>query len=101
MTYKPLPKKLYIQNSKIHGQGLFTDKKIKPEVVLGLSHIKIPNSSFDNELIRTPLGGFINHSDEPNCELIESEVAFYLVTKSSLKRGDELTVKYRWYNPKD
>ena len=97
MTYKPLPKKLYIKNSSIHGQGLFTDRKLKTGVVLGLSHIKLANGNFDNNLIRTPLGGFLNHSEEPNCELIESQVAYYLTVIKNIKPGEELTVKYQWY----
>mgnify|MGYP003147558979 CR=1 FL=1 len=97
MTYKPLPKKLYIKNSSIHGQGLFTDKKLKTGVVLGLSHIKLANGNFDNNLIRTPLGGFLNHSEEPNCELIESQVAYYLTVIKNIKPGEESPVKSQWY----
>jgi len=97
MSYKPLPDKLKIKNSKIDGQGLFTDKKIKADTVLGMSHIKAPTGSFENDVIRTPLGGFVNHSNEPNCELVETKAAFYLTTISTIKNGDELTVKYKWY----
>ena len=97
MSYKPLPDKLKIKNSKIDGQGLFTDKKIKADTVLGMSHIKAPFDAFDNGLIRLPLGGFINHSEEPNCELVETETAYYLTTKVAISNGDELTVKYKWY----
>ena len=97
MSYKPLPDKLKIKNSKIDGQGLFTDKKIKADTVLGMSHIKAPTGSFENDVIRTPLGGFLNHSNEPNCELVETKAAFYLTTISTIKNGDELTVKYKWY----
>ena len=97
MSYKPLPDKLKIKNSKIDGQGLFTDKNITAETVLGMSHIKAPTGSFENDVIRTPLGGFLNHSNEPNCELVETKAAFYLTTISTIKNGDELTVKYKWY----
>ena len=97
MSYRPLPDKLKIKNSKIDGQGLFTDKKIKADTVLGMSHIKAPIGSFENDVIRTPLGGFVNHSNEPNCELVETDAAFYLVTKAAISNGDELTVKYKWY----
>ena len=98
MSYRPLPDKLKIKNSKIDGQGLFTDKKIKADTVLGMSHIKAPIGSFENDVIRTPLGGFINHSNQPNSELVETDAAFYLVTLSDLKSGDEITVKYQWYD---
>lgn len=98
MSYRPLPESLIIKDSKIDGQGLFTDKNITAETVLGMSHIKAPTGSFENDVIRTPLGGFINHSNEPNSELVETDAAFYLVTLKDLKIGDEITVKYQWYD---
>ena len=60
--YKPLSKGLRIEKSKIQGFGLFTLFFLKAGTNLGTSHIKIKD-----ELIRTPLGGFVNHSDDPNC----------------------------------
>ena len=33
---------------------------------IGMSHIKVPIIS---GYIRTSIGGFLNHSDNPNCEL--------------------------------
>ena len=60
--YKPLPYGLVIADSGISGQGLFTTRKLVRGTHLGESHYRL-----DGELIRTPLGGFINHSDEPNC----------------------------------
>ena len=41
--------------------GLFAKSKILKDKSLGLSHINI-----DGEIIRTPLGGFYNHSETPN-----------------------------------
>ena len=61
--YKPLPDGLYVSNSDIAGQGLFTNRKLEVGTELGLSHKMI-----DDNLIRTPLGGFINHSEEPNVQ---------------------------------
>ena len=37
-------------------------KKLKEGSNLGICHLQI-----GKELFRTPLGGFINHSDDPNC----------------------------------
>ena len=50
-------------NSPIAGQGIFTMSEIPSGTELGMSHIVV-----DEEIYRTPLGGFINHSDNPNCE---------------------------------
>ena len=60
--YRPLPKELRLGFSKIHDIGLFAKEKIKRGRDLGVCHIQV-----GKELYRTPLGGFINHSDDPNC----------------------------------
>ena len=101
MMYKPLPESVTIQTSGIHGLGLFADQKIMRGTNLGMSHIKIAN-----QLLRTPLGGFINHSNTPNCtkaELLMKNDSFYykkwnLVTTEDIKKGEELTVRYTFYN---
>ena len=61
--YKPLPNSLTIKPSKIDGLGLFAIKVIPKNTYFGLTHIAV-----GNHLIRTPLGGFINHSQKPNCK---------------------------------
>ena len=101
--YQPLPKneciKLTIEKSKVEGLGLFTQLFVPKGVNFGVSHIKIKD-----EIIRTPLGGFINHSDEPNCEKIKLQTDNYykynLVAIKDITGGDELTVKYTFYDIK-
>ena len=96
-NYKPLPEGLRIEKSKIQGYGLFTLLFLKQGTNLGISHIKLKD-----ELIRTPLGGFVNHSDDPNCEKIKLHdkdyIKYNLVTIKDIEGGDELTVKYTFYN---
>ena len=58
---------LVIADSQINGQGLFATRKLVRGTQLGESHYRM-----DGELVRTPLGGFINHSGEPNC--VKSQV---------------------------
>ena len=103
--YRPLPEGLMIQKSSIQGQGLFTTKFIDKDVKLGVSHIMV-----DGELIRTPLGGFVNHSDKPNCikirgvlglEEVEQYNKYFLYTLRNIKAWEELTCKYTFYNIKD
>ena len=96
-TYKPLPDYLYIDNSDIHGQGLFTKAKLKPNHHIGLSHVKTNLKNFDNNLIRTPLGGFINHSDTANGKITEKDNGYVLSTTETVEVGEEITLKYRWY----
>ena len=97
--YKPLPESLYIGKSRIHGQGLFAIDIIEPNTDLGVSHIYLID-----RLIRTPLGGFINHSDDSNCKLEEGtlskDASFQckrLITTRFIHPGDELTTTYKMY----
>ena len=94
--YNPLPEGLMIQKSSIQGQGLVTTKFIDKDVKLGLSHIIV-----DGEIIRTPLGGFVNHSNKPNCIKEKEDCIYeqrtYLVTNRLIKKGEEITTKYTMY----
>ena len=101
MTYKPLPLGLFIKDSNIEGQGLFTARDLTITCDLGTSHYEI-----DNMLIRTPLGGFINHSNTPNCVRKKITVGpnfnkWDLIVVENIAAGDELTLKYTMYNPKE
>ena len=123
-NYKPLSHDLFIEESMINGQGLFASNDIPKGTDLGISHIKIEKDKMSpTELIRTPLGGFINHqpiikelvkidkdnsADElvevsgPNCEKVKqradgSKIEWRLVTRKDIKAGDELTLEYTFY----
>ena len=96
--YNPLPEYLAIGPSQIHGVGILAKEDIPGEVVIGISHIYDPE--FQHNYIRTPLGGFINHSENPNCELLEEDGDYHykkLKTIKKVKLGDELTLKYSLY----
>ena len=62
--YRPLPKELTIKNSPIEGLGLYAIKNIKANSFIGVTHIR--DEQFENKYIRTPLGGYYNHSNKPN-----------------------------------
>ena len=103
--YRPLPDSLTIAQSGVNGLGLFADQDIKQATNLGMTHFKVGDKIF-----RTPLGGFINHSNTPNCEKIElaaydgpdGEKPFKkkwtLVTCRNIKEGEELTLRYTFYD---
>ena len=99
--YKPLPESLTIKSSGVHGLGLFADQDIKQATNLGMSHMKL-----DDTIFRTPLGGFINHANEPNCpkvELLMKNDSFdykkwNLIALQDIKEGEELTVRYTFYH---
>ena len=61
--YRPLPDELTIKNSPIEGLGLYATENIKADSFIGVTHIR--DEQFENKYIRTPLGGFYNHSNEP------------------------------------
>ena len=106
--YKPLPKELRLGFSEIHDIGIFAKESIPKGFNFGMSHLQISKT-----IIRTPLGGFINHSDTPNCEKVklyftsEDEESSYnftkwnLVTTKDIKEGEELTLKYTFYKLND
>tara|TARA_B100000287_G_scaffold371295_1_gene369264 strand:- start:3321 stop:3761 length:441 start_codon:yes stop_codon:yes gene_type:complete len=61
--YRPLPDGLTIKNSPIEGLGLFATIDIKKNTFIGVTHVR--DEQFENKYIRTPLGGFYNHSNDP------------------------------------
>ena len=94
--YNPLPNEVYIQKSSIDGHGIFAKQNIKKDTDLGSTHIKVPMIF---NYIRTPLGGFINHSDKPNCFLEctqdwDDYFVFNIITKRLIKKNEELLLDY-------
>ena len=103
--YQPLPKNLTLGESEIHDIGLFAKEDIIGGTNLGISHIELGEM-----IIRTPLGGFVNHSETPNCVKVESQTRqrvtplydhdftkWDLVTLRDIEEGDELTLRYTFY----
>ena len=120
--YRPLPKNLTIKDSKIDGLGLFSKTKIKKNSFIGISHVK--DDDFQDMYIRTPLGGFYNHSKNPNVTKLSSNTLpkydfgqnieekiketledknnnnlkyFYLVSLKDIEPGEEILAKYTFY----
>ena len=80
--YRPLPKELTIKNSVIEGLGLFVTANIKANTFIGVTHIR--DEQFENKYIRTPLGGFYNHSNNPTVMRLVSD------SLPTLKFGDPI-----------
>ena len=120
--YRPLPNQLTIRNSKIEGLGLFSDIKIIKNSFIGITHVK--HESFPNNYIRTPLGGFYNHSKNPNIIKLGTDIFpeyefgktldsnsfssinkknrenlnyFFLVSLKDIDPGQELLAQYTFY----
>ena len=93
--YRPLPNGLTIKNSPIEGLGLFATKNIKANSFIGITHIR--DEQFENKYIRTPLGGFYNHSNEPTVMRMVSNIL------PTLKFGDPIdtNAKAKKFNEED
>ena len=97
--YRPLPESLTIGKSNIEGYGVFATKKIDKWTDLGIGWLNV-----GRELYRTPLGGFINHSDKPNCHRSQVRLKpgldkWIITVIDDINPGDELTLKYTMYDP--
>ena len=97
--YKPLPDNLTIGASNIHDHGIFAKEDIPEQNNLGATHLELGRL-----ILRTPLGGFINHSDKPNC--LRSQVRikphydkWTITVVEDIEEGEELTLKYTMYDP--
>ena len=115
--YRPLPKQVQIRKSLIEGDGLFAKEFILKGTVLGVSHVAEYDHPelFPDGWIRTPLGGFYNHSTAPNCELLNGNLeggyqllygrfltAFRLLkTITDIKKDEELTCTYTLWKKED
>jgi hypothetical protein len=94
--YRPLPDYLTLGTSEIEGTGVFATEKLEANLDLGMTHIKVP---IINGYIRTPLGGFVNHTEAANCYLVQKldwddYRVFHLCTMRPIKKGEELTLNY-------
>jgi SET domain len=103
MSYKPLPDCLTIKESPIDGLRLFATQDIlltdarTPEKWVTHLHF----TAYDEEIFfRSPIGGYINHSDNPNCTLNRlvkfkmRTTQYYLQPLKDIKAGEELTLDY-------
>ena len=102
--YKPLPENLRLGFSDIHDIGVFAKEAIPKATNLGMTHLQ-----FRKNLIRTPLGGFLNHKEDSNCDKVKLKLTnsgdqpeytfnkWNLITIKDIKEGEELTLKYTFY----
>lgn len=97
---KKMAKRTYVDDSPIHGKGLFASKPIKADVVLGRLHGMLTDEDGTYILWLNKHTGFevtnefrfINHDSNPNCALTDTDV----ITLRAIKEDEELTHDYGW-----
>lgn len=117
-NYEPIPYNMVdLVNTADKGFSIVSKYDMAPGVCVGIGwyvnanakeHLLNPTSS-EICKIRTPLGGFINHSNNPNCEVKHEEVLRYkkkteketihadhwlLYVSKAISAGDELLINY-------
>ena len=97
-NYRPLPEFLTIKKSNIDGLGLFATRTILSESYIGISQVSTMQDG-EEKIIRTPIGGFINHSKQPNCIRIKDTNNWLLFSNRIIDEGEELTLEYSMYDP--
>ena len=97
IMYKPLPDLITIRDSGIHGLGLFATEVIPANILIGKIHV--PSEKEENGYLRTPLGGFGNHSDDPNCsKILMEDGSWWICASKDIETGEELTWQYSLYS---
>ncbi len=91
-SYKPLPSNCTVKESKINGLGLFAKEDIPINYEFGITHHWL-----DTECIRTPLGGFINHSETPNAFIVDDGDIRTMYSVRKIKKDEEIVVYYKLY----
>ena len=97
--YKPLPDYITIKESSINGLGLFATEDISANILIGKIHV--PSEKEENGYFRTPLGGFGNHSDDPNCsKILMEDGSWWISANQDIMAGEEICWSYTLYEIK-
>ena len=94
-TYRPLPDIVHLDYSPIEGMGVFAKFDLDGKICIGITHIAPIKKDLGRQ--RTPLGGFVNHSDNPNCFIVVETEFSRMYTVRPIMQGEELTVYYTGY----
>lgn len=79
--------KYKVGKSKIEGDGLFANKALKENELIGLAHL--------NDEPTEIVGKYHNHSDNPNAYSVKVKNKRFIYALRDLKPGEEITVDYR------
>lgn len=101
-----IPKCLELKKSPLHGLGIFATEFIPKGSNLGICHY-YDYSERPVKHLRNPLVGFLNYSVNKNAWLPLAKKEFIngngwvteLVTTKDIEKGEEILLKYSWYDP--
>lgn len=85
-----IPDGFEVKDSSIHGEGLFTTYKWPCNTRIEISHFNLSGVIYRNGVI----GAYLNHSDQPNCEIAWDGQYGYLTSTRAIGSGEELTLNY-------
>tara|TARA_B100000787_G_C16159899_1_gene280855 strand:+ start:812 stop:1042 length:231 start_codon:yes stop_codon:yes gene_type:complete len=75
--------------------GLFASGDVAAGIYAGETHFKIDEIQ---NWLRTALGGFINHAEQPNTKInLVADGVRALIIEKSVNKGEEVTVFYTLY----
>lgn len=82
-----------IDKSKIEGEGIFANKKISENQIIGLP---LYVNFYIFPIITKELGKKINHSSNPNAKLVKDPtyLKWYLVATRKISKNEEITMNY-------
>jgi hypothetical protein len=98
--YSPLPTCCEVKPClRTGGSGLFAKENIPGGSKLGVTHVSVTNQGqmdlVGAGVVRTPLGGFLNHSDTPNAVVMPvGNIARILWSVRPIPAGQEITSYY-------
>lgn len=105
-----IPNCLELRKSPLHGLGWFATEFIPKDTELGICHyFDYHNQEGKIVNLRTPIVGFLNYDKNPNAILRQErpsprwECAYSmhnrLFTRRDIQKGEEILLKYSWYDP--
>lgn len=86
---------LMVRPSKIHGEGLFTTKKLNAGENVGLGLTQVSSTgNLNDDYSQTPHAKKVNHAKHPNIKLVRKGNKLFMVTSKPVQPGEELTSDY-------
>lgn len=92
--------KLERRISQIHGYGIFIDQEVEDSIIYQIipkEFSAIPKKRFarlGDTFVLDEVLAYINHSCDPNCDLVYFGKGYYIKTIKRIKSGEEITLDY-------